>query len=75
MKRPQGYCKDCPDRVAEDPETGARDCHITCEKYKRFKKELGEWYHEYYKTKRDEALADKRPWLKRADLKGDKDND
>ena len=75
MKRPQGYCKGCPDRVAEDPETGARDCHITCERYKRFKAELAEWHREYYERKRAEALKNKRPWLKRADLREDKDHD
>lgn len=62
MRKPEGYCKDCPDRVAEDPETGARDCHITCEKYKRFKQELADWYRDYNNEKKAAELSNGRPW-------------
>ena len=63
MLKPQGYCKGCKDRVAEDPDTGARDCHITCEKYKRFKKELAEWYSDYHKKRVLDHVATDRPWI------------
>lgn len=68
MQKPEGYCKGCEDRIAEDPETGARDCHITCERYKRFKAELAEWHNEYYKKKREHDLG-ARPWIHRRGVK------
>ena len=73
MTKPQGYCKGCKDRTAEDPEKGTRDCHRTCEKYRLFKKELADWHREYYKEKKAADLSLERPWLKKT--KGDKDND
>lgn len=63
MLKPTGYCKGCKDRIAEDPETGARDCHITCERYKEFKKELAEWYRECRKEKQVADLTQYRPWV------------
>ena len=63
MLKPQGYCKGCKDRRAEDPETGQRDCHRDCEKYKRFKKELAAWYQYYYSQRATAHLTDRRPWL------------
>ena len=63
MLKPQGYCKGCRDRTAEDPDTGARDCHRTCEKYKQFKRELAAWYADYYKQRKLDHVATDRPWL------------
>ena len=60
---PQGPCKDCEDRTAENPELGTHDCHGTCEKYKEYRQELAE-----YKTKMSRARAWenilRRPWMK-----------
>ena len=63
MKRPQAPCLRCEDRTIEDPETGARDCHDRCAKFRKYKQDLSE-----YKEKlRAEIGADRtaacRPWL------------
>lgn len=63
LVKPRGYCKGCKDRTGENPETGARDCHITCEKYKQFKRELAEYYIELHKKRALNYVADTRPWL------------
>lgn len=64
MVKPQGYCKGCKDRTAEDPESGTRDCHRDCKRYKQFKRELAEWYTYIHTRRNTEFIADHRPWLK-----------
>lgn len=74
MTKPEGYCKGCRDRTAEDPESGTRDCHIDCEKYKQYKRELAEWSAKYYREKDAAELSQRRPWLGKY-VKGIKHND
>ena len=65
MKKPNGPCEGCKDRVAENPEEGTRDCHRTCEKYKAYKEQV-EAYHTYLKNEKgNEIVANNRPWLSR----------
>lgn len=62
MKEPYAPCKECADRVAEDPETGAVDCHKSCRRYEEFKAEVVEYKKERKQRKKREYEAD-RPWL------------
>ena len=62
MREPYAPCKGCADRVIEDPETGAKDCHGSCGKYEEYKAEARK-----YKKEREERIKREyeagRPWL------------
>ena len=63
MREPQGPCRGCDHRVAENPEKGLKDCHGTCTKYQEYRKKIEE-YHEYLKIEKgNEMVAKNRPWL------------
>lgn len=64
MSMPSGPCKDCKNRVAENPELGTEDCHKTCQAYKQYKEELMEYKFEVAKRQHDSKLGE-RPWMRR----------
>lgn len=54
MTIPIPPCKDCPDRVAEDPDKHTKDCHTYCKKYQDYKSK-----NKAYKNKiREEHMLD-----------------
>ena len=75
MRKPQGPCYECKDRRAENPETGQKDCHYDCERYKAFKAEMDKYHNELRTKVRDEFTAEFRPWLKGRKRKRNKDAD
>lgn len=63
MKKPYGPCLNCLDRVAENPEKGVRDCHITCERYAEYKKAVADYKKDRSMIRHADYDAG-RPWLK-----------
>lgn len=62
MGEPQGPCKGCGKRTAEDPESGTRDCHISCEEYAEYRKRLAEYKIKISRARAWNAIMN-RPWM------------
>ena len=63
MRKPQGPCQGCADRRTGDPETGEKNCHADCRKYKAFKEQLQTYKQLTQREKMTSMITKKRPWL------------
>lgn len=72
MRKPQGPCQGCRDRRIEDPETGQKNCHTYCEKYKAYKEAVEIFHKEMHDKIRKDMALKYRPWRHRSNDDADK---
>lgn len=68
MKKPEGPCLGCKQRVPENPEQGTKDCHGSCKVYEKYKADLDE-YKKAQLDERHKRQLGERPWMKRLNKK------